>query len=79
VHVSPITWEVLPHRRSKRGVSHRHELPWRSPGQLMSQAMDRLPTAIYFDVVTLLSTWHSYEGRQTPARTPQSIARQVAK
>jgi hypothetical protein len=32
---------------------------------------------IYCDVVTLLGTWHDYEGRRTPARTPRSIARQV--
>jgi hypothetical protein len=44
----------------------------------MSQAMDRLPTAIYCDVVTLLSLWCGYEGRRTPARTPQLIAWQVA-
>jgi hypothetical protein len=45
---------------------------------VMSQAMDRLPTAIYYDVVTLLSTWHGYEGPRTPARTLRSIAWQVA-
>jgi hypothetical protein len=32
------------------------------------QAMDRIPTAAYCDVVTLLSTWHPGGNRQTPAR-----------
>jgi hypothetical protein len=40
-------------------------------------AMSRLPTAIYCDVVTLLFTWHGYEGRRTLARTPRLIVRQV--
>jgi hypothetical protein len=43
----------------------------------MFQAMSTLPTAIYCDVVTLLGTWHDYEGRRTPARIPRSITRQV--
>jgi hypothetical protein len=34
----------------------------------MSQAMDRLPTAVYCDVVTLLNMWRPGGKRQTPAR-----------
>jgi hypothetical protein len=34
----------------------------------MSQAMDRLPTAIYCDVVTLLNMWRLGVKRQTPSR-----------
>jgi hypothetical protein len=34
----------------------------------MSQAMDRLPTVVYCDVVTLLSMWRPGGKRQTPAR-----------
>jgi hypothetical protein len=33
----------------------------------MSQAMDRLPTAVYCDVVTLMNTWCPGGKRQTPA------------
>jgi hypothetical protein len=42
-----------------------------------SQAMDRLPKAVYYDVVTLLSTWHSGGKRQTPARSSGPAAEQV--
>jgi hypothetical protein len=45
----------------------------------VSQAMDSLPTVVYYDMVTLLSMWDGYEGRRTPVRTPRSIARQVAR
>jgi hypothetical protein len=45
--------------------------------EAMFQAMSRLSTTTYCDVVTRLSTWHGYEGRRTPARTPRLITRQV--
>jgi hypothetical protein len=43
----------------------------------MSQVMDRLPKAVYCDVVTLLSLWHPGGKRQTPARSSGPAARQV--
>jgi hypothetical protein len=45
--------------------------------EAMFQAMSRLSTVIYCDVVTRLSTWHDYEGRQTLVRTPRLITWQV--
>jgi hypothetical protein len=43
----------------------------------MSQAMDRLPKAVFCDVVMLLSTWCLGGKRQTPARSSGPVPRQV--
>jgi hypothetical protein len=79
-YLSP-TAVALNFERGRPTVEERGESPARTTVAFTgatSQAMDRLPTIIYCDVVALLSTWRSYERRRTPARTPQSIARQVA-
>jgi hypothetical protein len=43
----------------------------------VSQAMNKLPKAIYCDVVTLLITWHPGGKRQTPTKSSGPAARQV--
>jgi hypothetical protein len=43
----------------------------------MSQAMDKLPKAVYCDVVSLLSTWRLGDKRQTPARSSGPAVGQV--
>jgi hypothetical protein len=42
-----------------------------------SQAMDKLPKAVYCDVVTLLNMWRPGGKRQTPARSSGPAAGQV--
>jgi hypothetical protein len=73
---------VVPNfERGKPAVEGRGESPARTTVVFigaMSQATNRLPTVIYYDVVALLSTWRGYERRRTLARTPQSNARQVS-
>jgi hypothetical protein len=44
---------------------------------VVSQAMNKLPKAVYCDVVKHRGTWHSRGRRQTPARLPGPAARQV--
>jgi hypothetical protein len=53
--------------RPKRG----DESPWRSTvafTEALSQAMDRLPTVVYSDVVTPQITWRTSGKQPTPAR-----------
>jgi hypothetical protein len=57
--------------RGKLAAEERGESPARNTVAFtgaMSQAMDRLPTMVFCDVVTLLSTWHPGGKRQTLAR-----------